>query len=77
MINKDYDRGARDGNQDFPPTEPNNLEYMKGYEEGQRLADVDVPYIPLYGKDDVSGRRCYPDYEQISDYIRKDTHEER
>lgn len=57
MISFDYDRGARDGNQDFPPAEPNNLEYVKGYEEGQRLADVDVPYIPLYRENDVSGKR--------------------
>lgn len=47
IASKDYDQGARDGNQDLSPEKPDNPEYMKGYEEGLGLADVGVPYFPL------------------------------
>ena len=71
---RDYDQGARDGNQDLPPAKPDNPEYMEGYEEGLGLADAGVPYFPFYREDDTNGKRSHPDYEQISAYIRKETH---
>jgi hypothetical protein len=65
-ISQNFDRGAKDGNCDLPIAEPDNPEYMRGYEEGLHLADIGIPYLEEYP--------IQPQRTALTAYIRKKTY---